>query len=46
MELAEKHAADMPISREVYRVADEGATPSQAYRGLLRVTRGSEQDPG
>jgi glycerol-3-phosphate dehydrogenase (NAD(P)+) len=46
MELAEKHNVEMPIAREVYRVVHEGATPSQAYRGLLRVAPGSEQDPG
>ncbi|MDX2170691.1 MAG: NAD(P)H-dependent glycerol-3-phosphate dehydrogenase, partial [Deltaproteobacteria bacterium] len=46
MELAERHNVEMPIAREVYRVVHEGATPSQAYRGLLRVAPGSEQDPG
>jgi len=46
MELADKHAVAMPIAREVYRVVHEGARPSQAYGGLLRVSPGSEQDPG
>jgi glycerol-3-phosphate dehydrogenase (NAD(P)+) len=46
MELAEKYKIEMPICREVYRVVHEGSTPTQAYRGLLRVAPGSEQDPG
>jgi glycerol-3-phosphate dehydrogenase (NAD(P)+) len=46
MELAAKYGVEMPIAREVYRVVHEGATPSQAYRGLLRVEAGSELDPG
>jgi glycerol-3-phosphate dehydrogenase (NAD(P)+) len=46
MELAEKYAVEMPICREVYRVVHEGSTPTQAYRGLLRVAPGSELDPG
>lgn len=46
MELGEKYGVEMPIAREVYRVVHEGSTPAQAYRGLLRVTPGSEQDPG
>jgi len=46
MELAEKFGVEMPIAREVYRVVHEGSTPAQAYKGLLRVSAGSEQDPG
>lgn len=46
MELADKYKIEMPICREVYRVVHEGSTPTQAYRGLLRVSPGSEQDPG
>jgi glycerol-3-phosphate dehydrogenase (NAD(P)+) len=46
MELAAKYGVEMPIAREVYRVVHEGATPSQAYRGLLRHEAGSELDPG
>jgi len=46
MELAERYKVEMPICREVYRVVHEGSTPPQAYRGLLRVAPGSEQDPG
>ena len=45
-ELAAKYGVAMPIAREVYRVVHEGATPSQAYRGLLRHEAGSELDPG
>lgn len=46
MELAQQYAVEMPICREVYRVVHEGSTPHQAYRGLLRVSPGSELDPG
>ena len=46
MELAERYKIEMPICREVYRVVHEGSTPTQAYRGLLRVAAGSELDPG
>jgi glycerol-3-phosphate dehydrogenase (NAD(P)+) len=46
MEVAERYQVEMPICREVYRVVHEGSTPAQAYRGLLRVAAGSEQDPG
>jgi len=46
MELAAKYDVQMPIAREVYRVVHEAATPSQAYRGLLRFEAGSELDPG
>jgi glycerol-3-phosphate dehydrogenase (NAD(P)+) len=46
MELAAKYKIEMPICREVYRVVHEGSTPTQAYRGLLRVAAGSELDPG
>jgi glycerol-3-phosphate dehydrogenase (NAD(P)+) len=46
MELAQRYQVEMPIAREVYRVVHEGSTPSQAYRGLVRVAPGSERDPG
>ncbi len=46
MELAERYKVDMPICREVYRVVHEGSNPSQAYRGLVRTSPGSELDPG
>jgi glycerol-3-phosphate dehydrogenase (NAD(P)+) len=44
--LAEAHAVDMPIAREVYRVVHEGGTPRQAFRGLLRRESGAESEPG
>jgi glycerol-3-phosphate dehydrogenase (NAD(P)+) len=46
IELAAKYEVETPICREVYRVVHEGSTPTQAYRGLLRVAPGSELDPG
>jgi glycerol-3-phosphate dehydrogenase (NAD(P)+) len=46
IELAAKYDVEMPICREVYRVVHEGSTPTQAYRGLVRVAPGSEHDPG
>jgi glycerol-3-phosphate dehydrogenase (NAD(P)+) len=46
IELAAKYDVEMPICREVYRVVHEGSTPTQAYRGLVRVAPGSERDPG
>ncbi len=46
MQLAERYGVEMPIVREVCKVIHEGSRPTQAYRGLLRVAPGSEQDPG
>ncbi|MFQ5417044.1 MAG: NAD(P)H-dependent glycerol-3-phosphate dehydrogenase, partial [Myxococcota bacterium] len=46
MELASRHAVEMPIAREVYGALHEGRTPRQAYRGLIRQRPGSEGDPG
>lgn len=46
MQLAERWGVEMPIAREVYGVCWEGATPQQAYRGLLRREAGAETDPG
>lgn len=46
VELAERYNILMPICREVYHVVHEGSTPTQAYRGLLRIAPGSEQEPG
>ena len=45
-ELAAKYDVEMSICREVYRAVHEGSTPTQAYRGLVRVAPGSEHDPG
>ena len=46
MELAQKYQLEMPISREVYRVLQEGSNVTQAFRGLLRHNIGSEYDTG
>jgi glycerol-3-phosphate dehydrogenase (NAD(P)+) len=37
MELAERHGVEMPIAHEVYCVVNEGRTPQEAFRGLLRT---------
>jgi glycerol-3-phosphate dehydrogenase (NAD(P)+) len=37
MELAERHSVEMPIAREVYCVVNEGRSPQEAFRGLLRT---------
>jgi len=36
----------MPIAFEVNGVINEGRTPQDAFRGLLRRSAGSEADPG
>lgn len=45
MELAERYSIDLPIAREVYGVLYEGRTAEEAYRGLMRRTPGSENEP-
>jgi glycerol-3-phosphate dehydrogenase (NAD(P)+) len=35
MELADRHGVEMPIAGWVYKVVHEGATATDAYRGLL-----------
>jgi glycerol-3-phosphate dehydrogenase (NAD(P)+) len=42
MELAERHRVEMPIAQEVYAVVNEGRTPQEAFRGLLRTTPTTE----
>jgi glycerol-3-phosphate dehydrogenase (NAD(P)+) len=42
MELAERHGVEMPIAHEVYAVLNEGRTPQEAFRGLLRTTPTTE----
>jgi glycerol-3-phosphate dehydrogenase (NAD(P)+) len=42
MELAERHGVEMPIAHEVYAVINEGRTPQEAFRGLLRTTPTTE----
>jgi glycerol-3-phosphate dehydrogenase (NAD(P)+) len=37
MELADRHDVEMPIAREVYHVVNEGRSPADAFRGLLRT---------
>jgi glycerol-3-phosphate dehydrogenase (NAD(P)+) len=37
IELADRHGVEMPIAREVYCVVNEGRTPQEAFRGLLRT---------
>jgi glycerol-3-phosphate dehydrogenase (NAD(P)+) len=42
MELADRHQVEMPIAREVYFVVNEGRSPQEAFRGLLRTTPTTE----
>ena len=44
--LSEKHAIEMPIARDVFRVVSGDSNASRAFRGLLRVTAGAESEPG
>jgi len=44
IELAETYGVDMPIAREVDAVVNEGRRPVKAYRGLLRIAPGHEND--
>jgi glycerol-3-phosphate dehydrogenase (NAD(P)+) len=37
MELAERYRIEMPIAREVHGVINEGRSPEEAFRGLLRT---------
>jgi glycerol-3-phosphate dehydrogenase (NAD(P)+) len=37
MKLSERHGVEMPIAHEVYRVVNEGRSPADAFRGLLRT---------
>ncbi len=46
MELAEEYGVEMPISKEMFKVINDGASVSDAFRGLLRRQLGSEADPG
>lgn len=46
MELSKEYGIDMPISREVYKVLYEGNTVDDAFRGLIRIDIGSEEEPG
>ncbi len=44
--LAEKHDVEMPIAQEVYKVTLGKSRGNDAFRGLLRVSAGSEAEPG
>jgi len=46
MELAKDYNVDMPISREVYKVLYEGNSVNDAFRGLLKMSIGSESEAG
>lgn len=46
MELAKMYQVDMPITQEVYNVVTEKASPTEAFRGLLKRQTKSEADPG
>ncbi|HUG86504.1 MAG TPA: NAD(P)H-dependent glycerol-3-phosphate dehydrogenase [Euzebya sp.] len=46
MQLAQEHGVDAPICAEVDAVVNEGRTAAQAYRGLLRIQPGAENQPG
>lgn len=44
--LAEKYGVEMPIAQEVYKVTEGNSRGGDAFRGLLRVSAGSEAEPG
>lgn len=44
--LAEKYNIEMPIADEVYQVTHGKSRGRDAFRGLLRISAGSEADPG
>lgn len=46
MKMAQDHGVRMPIAEEVFNVVQNGATAQRAFRGLLRLTAGSEAEPG
>ncbi|MCF6349662.1 MAG: NAD(P)H-dependent glycerol-3-phosphate dehydrogenase [Flavobacteriaceae bacterium] len=46
MELSKKYHVEMPISREVYKVLYEGNTVANAFKSLLNIDVGSEEEPG
>ena len=46
MELAREYNVEMPITHEVYKVVNSGATVRDAFKGLLRGKIGAESDPG
>lgn len=46
VELAAEHDVEVPICAEVDAVVNEGRTPADAYRGLLRIQPGLEHEAG
>jgi glycerol-3-phosphate dehydrogenase (NAD(P)+) len=46
MELADERDVELPIAREVYYVVNEGRTPADSFRGLLRTTPTTELAAG
>ena len=46
MEIAAEHDVELPICAEVDAVVNEGRTPAEAYRGLVRRQPGSEHEAG
>jgi glycerol-3-phosphate dehydrogenase (NAD(P)+) len=46
VELADFHAVDVPICREMDAVINDGRSPLEAYRGLGRIPPGQEIDAG
>ncbi|MCF6279753.1 MAG: NAD(P)H-dependent glycerol-3-phosphate dehydrogenase [Flavobacteriaceae bacterium] len=46
MELSKEYGVPMPISEEVYKVLYEGNTVADAFRGLINIDIGSEEEPG
>jgi glycerol-3-phosphate dehydrogenase (NAD(P)+) len=44
--LAEKYNIEMPIAQDVHRVISGESSASRAFKGLLRVTAGAEDEPG
>lgn len=46
MELAKEYNIEMPITREVYKVINDGYTVREAFKGLMRGKIGAESDPG
>ncbi len=46
MRLSDRYGIELPIMKEVYGAVHEGRTALQAYRGLIRIRAGSEEEPG